>query len=63
MSFSMSLFISFIMVSINVDYNSLFLQERLKTLGMAFMIAYFGAYFFPREHRRQSIFFQNQITI
>lgn len=47
MSFSISLLISFILVSINVGYNSIFLQAWLRNWGLAFLIAFIGAYFFP----------------
>lgn len=47
MSFSLSLIISFVLASINVGYNSLFLQAWLKNWGMAFVIAYFGARYLP----------------
>lgn len=47
MSFSISLLISFILVSINVGYNSIFLQAWLRNWGLAFLFAFIGAYFFP----------------
>ncbi|WP_419881509.1 DUF2798 domain-containing protein [Peribacillus sp. B-H-3] len=47
MAFSMSCFISFILVSINRGYDQTFLPVWLKTWSQAFICAFFGAYFFP----------------
>lgn len=47
MAFCMSVFISFILVSINWGYNSEFLATWLKIWSLAFVCALFGAYFFP----------------
>ncbi|GMK37275.1 hypothetical protein PCCS19_03280 [Paenibacillus sp. CCS19] len=54
MAFSMSLFISFILSSINLGYSdsSLFLHSWLKTWSQAFICAFFGAYFFPKGIQR-----------
>jgi hypothetical protein len=48
MAFSMSIFISFILVSINFGYSNTFLITWLKIWSQAFVCAFFGAYFFPR---------------
>jgi hypothetical protein len=48
MAFCMSIFISFILVSINRGYDHQFLSAWLKTWSQAFTCAFFGAYFFPR---------------
>lgn len=47
MAFSMSCFITFILISISNGYNSLFLSTWLKTWSQAFVCAFFGAYYFP----------------
>jgi hypothetical protein len=47
MAFCMSVFISFILVSINWGDNSVFLATWLKVWSQAFVCALFGAYFFP----------------
>lgn len=47
MAFCMSVFISFILVSINWGYNHEFLAAWLKVWSQAFVCALFGAYFFP----------------
>lgn len=44
----MSIFISFILVSINFGYSHTFLLTWLKIWSQAFICAFFGAYFFPR---------------
>jgi len=48
MACSLSLFISFILISINNGYTNTFLTSWLKTWLQAFIFAFFGAYFFPR---------------
>ncbi|MEI4529264.1 DUF2798 domain-containing protein [Priestia megaterium] len=48
MAFSISLFISFILVSINFGYNGKFLHTWLKIWSQALICAFIGAYFFPR---------------
>jgi len=48
MAFSMSIFITFILVSINNGYNETFLSTWFRTWSHAFICAFFGAYFFPR---------------
>ncbi|MEH7413669.1 DUF2798 domain-containing protein, partial [Neobacillus drentensis] len=44
----MSIFITFILVSINNGYDKSFLSKWFKTWAQAFFCAFFGAYFFPR---------------
>jgi Protein of unknown function (DUF2798). len=48
MALTISLFISFILVSINFGYSSMFLQFWSKIWAEAFICAFFGAYFFPK---------------
>ncbi|SER93154.1 Protein of unknown function [Gracilibacillus ureilyticus] len=48
MAFSMSFFISFILVSINQGYDHRFVVTWLRTWSQAFVCAFFGAYFFPK---------------
>lgn len=48
MAFSMSLFVSFMLVSINFGYSSKFLGTWLKMWSEAFVCAFIGAYFFPK---------------
>ncbi|WP_261380695.1 DUF2798 domain-containing protein [Neobacillus bataviensis] len=48
MAFSMSFFISLILILINRGYDGTFLHAWLKTWSQAFICAFFGAYFFPR---------------
>jgi cytochrome bd-type quinol oxidase subunit 2 len=48
MAFSMSIFITFILVSINSGYDKTFLPTWFRTWTQAFICAFFGAYFFPR---------------
>ncbi|HWK23101.1 MAG TPA: DUF2798 domain-containing protein [Ureibacillus sp.] len=47
MAFCMSVFISFILVSLNNGYNAEFFSAWLKTWCEAFVCAFFGAYYFP----------------
>ena len=47
MAFCMSLFITFILISLSNGYNEKFLSTWLKTWCEAFVCAFFGAYYFP----------------
>lgn len=47
MALSMSIFITFVLVSLNTGYTSEFLSVWMKTWSQAFFCAFFGAYFFP----------------
>ncbi|WP_413382483.1 DUF2798 domain-containing protein [Alkalihalobacillus sp. 1P02AB] len=48
MAFSMSLFITFILVSLNFGFSNTFLLTWLKLWPQAFICAFFGAFFFPK---------------
>jgi Protein of unknown function (DUF2798) len=48
MALSISLFVSFVLVSINFGYDNTFLHTWLKIWSQAFICAFLGAYFFPR---------------
>ncbi|MBD2868833.1 DUF2798 domain-containing protein [Paenibacillus arenilitoris] len=48
----MSLFISFILVSINTGYNDVFLKTWLRMWSEAFLCALPAAYFFPKGIRK-----------
>lgn len=51
-AFSMSLFISFIIVSINYGYSSEFLPRWLKIWPQAFVCAFVGSFFLPKIVQR-----------
>ncbi|WP_370294685.1 DUF2798 domain-containing protein [Rossellomorea marisflavi] len=60
----MSIFISFMLVSINFGYDSHFLLTWLRMWSEAFACAFFGAYFFPKFIQyliSKSHFFENTI--
>lgn len=43
----MSIFITFVLVSLSTGYTQEFLSVWMKTWSQAFFCAFFGAYFFP----------------
>ena len=45
---AMTFFISFVLVSINTGYNSMFFKAWMKTWSQAFICAYLAAYFLPK---------------
>ncbi|KMY51399.1 DUF2798 domain-containing protein [Peribacillus loiseleuriae] len=51
-AFSMSLFMSFMIVSINYGYNSEFLPRWLKIWPLAFVCAFVGSFFLPKIVQR-----------
>ena len=44
----MTFFISFVIVSLNTGYNSMFFKTWMKTWGQAFLCAFLAAYFLPK---------------
>lgn len=45
---AMAFFISFVLVSINTGYNSMFFKTWMKMWGQAFLCAFLAAYFLPK---------------
>lgn len=66
MAFSMSTFITFVLVSLNTGYTQEFLSVWIKTWSQAFFCAFFGAYFFPiviKQVMKKINFVENPLII
>ena len=66
MALCMSIFITFILVSLNTGYTQEFLSIWLKTWSQAFFCAFFGAYFFPiviKQFMKKINFVENSLII
>ena len=66
MALCMSIFITFILVSLNTGYTQGFLSIWMKTWSQAFICAFFGAYFFPiviKQFMKKINFVENTLII
>jgi len=66
MALSMSIFITFVLVSLNTGYTQEFLSVWMKTWSQAFFCAFFGAYFFPiiiKQIMKKINFIENPLII
>ena len=66
MALSMSVFITFVLVSLSTGYTEKFISVWMKTWSQAFFCAFFGAYYFPiviKQVMKKIKFVENSLII